>query len=465
MVLENLGNSLKSTIGKIKNSITVDRDLVDEIVKDIQRALLSSDVNVKLVLSLTEKIRKRAIQEDNKNLSKNEHLVTVIYEELSEILGGDFEFKFKEGQNRILLVGLYGQGKTTTTAKLGLYFKNCSKKVALISTDTYRPAAFEQLKQLSESLEISVFGDPNEKDATEIYKKFEKQLLEYEVVIIDSAGRDSLNDELIEEITNLKNSTNPTDVFFTLGADVGQTALKQAEMFKENVDVTGVIVTKLDGTGKGGGALSSCYSVDVPICFIGVGEKIEDLDRFNSKRFVSQLLGMGDLEGLLEKAEVVMDEDTTKSFQEKIESGEFNLKDLCEQMRTMKKMGSISKVASLIPGFGSLAIPKEEMEKQQKKIDKWEIMMSSMTEFEKENPEELNVSRLKRITAGSGCSMGEIRDMVKQYKQMKKMMSAFKDPQDLEGLDETSFEDPNQMANMMKKMGGAKMFKKYMRRR
>ena len=468
MVLESLGNSLKKTLSKVKNSLTVDRDLVDEVIKEIQKSLLTSDVDVHLVLELTQNIRKRAVEENIESFSKKEHLVTIIYEELSKLLGEGEEFSIKENQNRILLVGLYGQGKTTTCAKLGLYFKNRSKKVALISTDTYRPAAFEQLKQLGEKQNIDVFGNPNVKDAVKIYEEFEKQLKNYDVVLIDSCGRDSLNSELILEISNLKEKILPTDTFFVLGADVGQTAKVQAETFKKNVDVTGVIITKLDGTGKGGGAISSCKACDVFIKFIGVGEKAEDFERFNSKRFVSELLGMGDIEGLLEKAEIAMQGNTKEKLEEKFARGEFDLNDLCEQMKSIKKMGSMSKMMSLIPGFGSLNVPKEEMKKQENKIKAWEYMVSSMTEFERKNPDCLEISRLKRITKGSGCPMGEARDMLKQYKQMKKMFSMMKDGGgDFENMKEEDLQNLNQndMMGMMKKFGGGKMMKKMMKGR
>ena len=465
MVLEKLGSSLRSTIGKIKNSLVVDRELVGEVVKEIQRSLLKSDVNVHLVLSLTEKIRKRAIEEDNKNLSKKEHLITIIYEELSEILGGDKEFVLKEVQNRIMLVGLYGQGKTTTAAKLGNYFKSRSKKVALISIDTHRQAAYEQLKQLGSSVGIDVFGNPNEKNPQKIYNSYKEELESYDVVIIDSAGRDSLNEELIEEIELIKNFVEPTDVFFVLGADVGQTAQKQAEAFKESVDVTGVVITKLDGTGKAGGALSACYKAECPVYFVGVGEGVEDFEKFNAKRFVSQLLGMGDIEGLLEKANLVVDEQSSQRLQKRLESGEFDLNDLCQQMRTLKKMGSISKITSFIPGFQNLGVSKEEMRNQQQKIEKWEIMMQSMTDFEKKKPLNLTVSHFKRISKGSGSSVGDVREMIKQYKQMKKMTTLFKNSQGLEEMDEKSLRNPQQMAQMMKKMGGGKTLRKMMRRK
>ena len=465
MVLEKLSDSLKNTLSKIKNSITVDRNLVEEVIKEIQKALLSSDVNVRLVLELTKGIRERAITESNPNLNKRDHLITIIYEELSKFLGDEKEFELKEGQNRILLVGLYGQGKTTTAGKLGLYFKNRSKKVALISTDTWRPAAYEQLRQIGKSLNIDVYGEPENKNPNEIYSKFEKELKKYDIVIIDSAGRDFLNDELVEEISSLNSKVEPTDTFLTLGADVGQTAQKQAEMFKERLNITGVIITKMDGTGKGGGALSACSIVNAPVRFIGVGEKPDAFERFNSTRFVSKLLGMGDLEELLEKAKLAVDEDKAKNMQEKMLSGDFDLDDLYEQMKAMNKMGSFSKLMGMIPGFSNLKIEKSQMQMQEEKLKKWKFIMDSMTREEKKNPNIIDVSRVKRISNGSGSEISDVRDLLKQYKQMKKMFGVFKNPEEFEGMDmEKMQQNPQEMMKMMKKFGGNKLLKQHMKK-
>ena len=465
MVLDNLGSSLKSTLSKVKNTVTVDRELVEEIVKEIQKAMLSADVNVQLVLNLTKNIRKRAIEENNEQLSKKEHLITIIYEELASFLGTGEEFELQSGQNRILLVGLYGQGKTTTAGKLGVYFSNRNKSVALISTDTWRPAAYEQLRVLGEQIELPVYGGPSLKDPNEIYKKYEKDLSQYDVVIIDSAGRDSLNDELVEEIAGLKQVVDPTDIFYVLGADVGQTAQKQAEMFKSQINITGVVITKMDGTGKGGGALSACAVAEAPVRFIGTGERIEDLERFNSQRFVSELLGMGDIESLLEKAQVAIDEESAQKLQEKMMSGEFDLDDLSKQLDTMNKMGSFSKMLNMIPGMGNLNIDKSQLEVQEDKVKRWKYAMSSMTKYERKHPSEIDVSRIKRISKGSAVDVPEIRELLKHFKQTKKMMSMFSNPEQMPEMDEESMQDPDAMMKMMKKMGMSKKMKGMMKGR
>ena len=466
MVLDNLSSSLKKSLSKIRNSLTVDRSLVEEIVKEIQKALLSADVHVKLVLELTTSIRKRAIEESSEVLDKKEQLITIIYEEISIFLGNDEEFSLQDDvQNKILLVGLYGQGKTTSVGKLGNYFKARSKKVALISTDTYRPAAYEQLKQLGQRIDVDVFGNPSEKNPSAIYEQFKKDLEKYDVVIIDSAGRDSLNDELVEEIGVLKNTVKPTDVFFVLGADVGQTAQKQASMFKEYMDISGVIVTKMDGTGKGGGALSACSAIQAPVRFIGVGENIQDLERFNSQNFVSELLGMGDIEGLLEKVKLAIDEKDQKNLEQKLMQGEFDLDDLAQQMKAMGKMGSMGKILNMIPGMGNLNISKDQLGAQEDKIQKWEVALTSMTVQERKDPSVMNNSRIERISSGSGVQSADIRELLKQYKMMKKMVTMFKNPQNFAGMNEEDMGSPDAMMKMMKKAGGGKFLKQMMKGR
>ena len=473
MVLSNLSNSLKDSLNKIKNSITCDRNLIEEVVKEIQKALLNSDVNVRLVLELTNKIRDRAIKENLDGLDKKEHLITIIYDEMTFFLGEGEKFELKKDiQNRILLVGLYGQGKTTTTAKLCNYFKVRGVRVCAIGVDTYRPAAFTQLKQLCDKIEVPVFGDENEKekDPNKIYKKYENELKNFDLVIIDSAGRDSLANDLIDEIFSLNKVVSPTDTFLVMGADVGQIAQKQAEKFKEELDITGVIITKLDGTSKGGGALSACNVSKAPVRFIGVGEKINEFENFNSKNFVSELLGMGDIEGLLEKAKVALDEKSSQKLMEKFQKGEFDLEDLIGQMKSMKKIGSMTKILGMIPGFSNLNIDSSMLQGQEDKMKKWEYVLNSMTKNEKKNPKIINPSRISRISKGSGVDGKNINELLKQYKMMKKMSNMFSgqnnfDEKEMENLTK-NMNNPNEMMKMAKKMGiGGKMLKGFMKRK
>jgi signal recognition particle subunit SRP54 len=428
MVLEKLGSSLKNTLTKITKAVVVDKKLINELVKEIQRALLTSDVNVELVFQLSETIKKRALEEETPGaLTKKEHLVNIVYEELVKFLGSEeAKIDTKAKPTKIMLVGLFGNGKTTTAGKLAKYFQKRGNKIALLQTDTWRPAAYQQLEQLAKQINADFFGKKGAKDAMEVYKEHEAKLKKYDVVIIDTAGRDALSDDLIEELNKLNKIVQPQEKLLVIGADVGQAAKKQAQAFHDTCGVTGVIITKLDGTAKGGGALSACSVTKAPVKFIGVGEKIDDLEHFVPERFVSRMLGMGDIEGLLEKAREAISEEDAKDLGAKFLKGEFSLIDLYEQMQAMKKMGPLGKVMDLIPGMGKLKIPKEMIDMQEESIKKWKFIMDSCTKEELEDPDILTGERVERIAKGSGTKVEDVRAMLKQYKQSKKMLKMFK---------------------------------------
>lgn len=430
MVLEKLGNSLKNTLEKVTNALFVDEKLVNELVKDIQKALLQADVNVRLVFELTKKIKERALKEDKdipSGLSKKEYLIKVVYEELVFFLGGEgSKISLTKKPFIIMLVGLFGNGKTTTAGKLAHYYKKRGKKVALLTTDTWRPAAYDQLDQLSKQVNADFFGNKKEKNPAKIYKEFEKELSKYDLVIVDTAGRDALNDELIEELNSINKAVKADETLLVLSADIGQAAEKQAVTFNETCSVTGVVITKLDGTAKGGGSLIACSVTKAPVKFIGVGEKIDAIEEFRPEGFVGRLLGMGDLDSLLEKAREAIDTDKAEDLGKKFLKGDFNLLDLYEQMSAMKKMGSLSKIIEMIPGMGQLKLPKEALEVQEGKLEKWKFAMQSMTQQELENPEDMSGKRVERISKGSGVSVSDIRSLLKQYKMSKKLMKQMK---------------------------------------
>ena len=428
MVLDNLGSSLRATLEKIAKSVFVDEKLVNELVKDIQRALLQSDVNVKLVLQLSEQIKTRALKEDTPaGITKKEYLIKIVYEELVKFLGEEEgKLPIEKKPTKIMMVGLFGSGKTTQTAKLAKYFQKLGNKVAVIQTDSWRPAAFEQLTQLAKPINVDVFGDKDEKDPIKIYKKFEDKLDDYDVVIVDTAGRDALSDELIAELNAINKVVQPDESLLVLSADIGQAAEKQAQAFHETCGVTGVIITKLDGTAKGGGALIACSITGAKVKFIGVGEKIDDLEKFRPKNFVGKLLGMGDLEALLEKAKDAIDQDKAEDLGKRFLKGEFNLVDLYEQMEAMNKMGPLNKVVEMIPGFGQLKMPKDALQVQEGKLEKWRYAMNSMTKEELENPDIISGTRVERIAEGSGLEISDVRELLKQYKQSKKLAKMFK---------------------------------------
>ena len=324
-----------------------------------------------------------------------------------------------------MLVGLFGNGKTTTAAKIAKYFMKRGKKVAVMQTDTWRPAAYHQLKQLAEKINVTFLGSQELKDPLEIYNKYKPELDKFDVVIIDTAGRDALSDELVEELNKLHALVQADEKFLVVGADLGQAAKKQAEFFHDTVKVTGVIITKLDGSAKGGGALTACAVTEAPVVFIGVGESVDDLEHFVPERFMSRLLGMGDLQSLLEKAKEAISEEDAKDLGEKFLSGEFTLIDLYTQMQAMKKMGSISKLLDMIPGMGS-KIPKELISGQEENLKKWKFIMDSCTKEELENPDIISLERVERIASGSGTTVEEVRQLLKHYKQSKKLVKMMK---------------------------------------
>ena len=441
MVLEKLGDSLKNTLKKITQAVFVDDTLINELVKELQRALLQSDANVQLVLELSKKIKERAKESTPAGITKREQLVTIVYEELTNFLGKETkEIAITKKPTQIMLIGLFGSGKTTTMGKLAKFYKKRGYKVAVVQTDTWRPAAYDQLEQLAQQVGVDFFGIKREKDPVLIYQAFEKKLEQYDVVLVDTAGRDALSEELIEELNQLQAAVEADERLLVLSGDLGQAAQQQAKAFHDVCNVTGVIVTKLEGTAKGGGAISACAITGAPVVFIGVGEKIDDLELFHPQRFVGRLIGMGDLETLLEKAQEAISEETAQDLQEKFLKGEFTLIDLYEQMKALKKMGSLKKLMSMIPGMGSLQLPKEMMDVQEGKLEKWKFAMDSMTKKELENPDIISAERADRIAVGSGLKITEVRELLKHYKESKKLMKMFKGEQDI--------------GKLMKRMGG-----------
>ncbi|WP_297465002.1 signal recognition particle protein Srp54 [Thermococcus sp.] len=428
MALEQLGKALNSALRKLARSRTVDEATIKEIVRDIQRALIQADVNVRLVLQLTKTIEKRAIEEEPPaGASKKEHIIQIVYEELTKFLGKEAKpLEIKEKPTVLLTVGIQGSGKTTSVAKLARHLQKRGYRVGLVCADTWRPGAYYQLKQLVEPLGIEVFGDPNEKDAV----KLAKEGVEYfrnrgvDVIIVDSAGRHKEESSLIEEMKQISEAIKPHEVILVIDGTIGQQAYNQALAFKEATPIGSIIVTKLDGSAKGGGALSAVAATGAPIKFIGVGERIDDLEAFDPKRFVSRLLGMGDIEGLLEKLEELQKQQEFKEEDmEKFLRGKFNLKDMYAQLEAMQRMGPLKQVLQMIPGLG-YSLPDDAVKVGEEKLKRYRIIMDSMTEEELEKPEIINYSRIKRIARGSGTSTADVRELLNQYNQMKKMFKS-----------------------------------------
>lgn len=380
-------------------------------------------MNVKLVLGITKEVEKRAMEEKPPGgMSSREHVINIIYEELVKILGKGRDIPLKK--HVIMMVGLYGQGKTTTTAKLAKYFQKRGLKVGLVAADVHRPAAYDQLKQLAEKLNIPVYGNPKASNGVAVVKNGMKYHKDADVIIIDTAGRHSLEEDLIAEMKRIAKAAKPDEKFLVMDAAVGQQAGPQAQAFHDAVDVTGVIITKLDGTAKGGGALSAVSVTRAPVVFIGVGEHIEDLERFEPPRFISRLLGMGDLRTLLEKAQASMEGGDAEEVARKMMSGKFTLLDMRDQMEMLTKMGPLDKIMNLLPqgfgGFKGQGMDKQSTRETQERLKRFKVIMSSMTRYELENPREVKSSRIRRIARGAGVDQKEVRSLLKYYNMSQK---------------------------------------------
>lgn len=427
MALDKLGSSLTSAIKKLFRAGVVDEAAVKELVRDIQRALLQADVNVQLVLEISKRIEERALNEKvPPGISRREHVIKVVYEELTRFVGDKpVPLKVEPGKKKILmLVGIQGSGKTTHAAKLSRYFQKRGIKVGLICADTYRPGAFAQLQQLAARINIPLYGEAKTKDPVKVVKEGLKQFTDKDLIIVDTAGRHKEERDLIKEMKDLEKHIKPDEVIMVIDGTIGQQALAQAKTFHEATPIGAIIVTKLDGSSRGGGALSAVAATRAPIKFIGTGEKIEDLEAFIPSRFVGRLLGMGDLETLLEKvhdAEIKVPQKKAKD----ILSGNFTLTDMYEQFQAVKKMGPFGKVLKMIPGM-SADVPEEMLNTAEGRLEKWGIIIQSMTPSEKENPKLLNSSRARRIAHGSGTTEKEVKELLKQYIMMRKMLKMFK---------------------------------------
>ncbi|MEA3254904.1 MAG: signal recognition particle receptor subunit alpha [Candidatus Altiarchaeota archaeon] len=419
MAFEKLSLGLQNAITSLKKAVVVDKKTVKEYIKEIQKVLLAADVNVKLVFELSKRIEERGLLEKPSGmLSKKENLIKITYEELSKLLGAGEKLGTRDG-DILLLVGTQGSGKTTTVAKLGKYFKKKGLHPKVICADTFRPAAYDQLKQLAEEIQVPFYGDNEVKNSLDIIKKGIEKFKREGVIIIDSEGRHKLDSELMREINKVYTEIKPDKTLLVLDGATGQGAGDQAEAFRESCSVDGVILTKMDGSAKGGGALSACAATSSMVYFMGVGEHIDDFEEFDAERFVSKLIGFGDLQGLLEKAkEVEFDEESAK----RLMSGKFTLEDVYSQIEQMNQLGPMKKVMEMLP-FGS-KVPQEMLQLQEEKLKGFKIAMDSMTKEELQNPELIKRPRIERIAKGSGVKTEDVRELMSYYRKMKKMMKS-----------------------------------------
>lgn len=420
-MLEKLSSGLKDALRKIAKAGYIDNETVNELVRDIQRTLLATDVDVKLVFKLTESIKKRALDEKpSKGMTAREHIVNIVYEELVKFVGKKPEIMLKPG--KVMFIGLFGSGKTTSIGKLARFYQKKGLKPAVIGCDVHRPAAMDQLKQLAEQLNIPYYIS-KEKDAVKIAKEGLEKLSKNDILIFDSSGRDALDRELAKELKELGQIIKPDEVLLAIPADLGQAAGEQAFEFSKLVGITGIFLTKLDGTARGGGAITACAVTGSPVKFIGVGEKMDAIEVFDPERFISRLIGFGDLQSLIEKAQEAMEPEKAGKIAERFSEGKFTMDDFYEQLKSMGKMGSLKSMMDMIPGMGGMKLPKNvDLNKQEGKMKKWKHIIESMNKKEREDPDIIDASRVTRIAKGSGTEESEVRELLKNFKQSKKMM-------------------------------------------
>ncbi len=422
-MLERLSSSLKETIRKIAKAKRIDKQTVDELVRDIQRALIQADVKISLVRELSGRIKERALKE-KMVLNSREHVIKVVYEELINIIGRGVEVPLVA--QKIMMVGLHGSGKTSSCAKLARYFQKKGLKPAVICADVYRPAASDQLRQLCDKIGVPFYDGANlpdrRKGVMRIVKAGVKEFEKYDVKIIDTAGRHALEEDLINEIRDIEKRIKPERRFLILDASIGQQASVQARAFDDAIGITGIVITKMDGTAKGGGALSAVSETNSGVAFIGTGEKIDDFEKFESDGFISQLLGMGDIKSLIEAAEESLkpediDVDSLK--------GKFTLKDLYKQLEAVRKIGPMKKLIQMLPlgGLGvDIDFDDSMYQVTEDKLKKFKVMMDSMTKEELNEPKIIAGSRSKRIAKGSGTTTAEVNELMKYHRLMQKMI-------------------------------------------
>jgi len=438
MVMDKLGSSLQDALKKLVGAGRIDEKTVTEVVKDIQRALLQADVNVKLVMQMSSHIKERALKEEvPPGMNPREHVIKIVYQELISIVGRSADIPLKP--QTIMMIGLQGSGKTTTTSKLSRYFQRKGMKPAVICADTFRPGAYQQLKTLCDKLNVPFYGEVDNPDAVGIVERGLVELEKNDVLIVDTAGRHSLEADLIDEMEQIHKVAQPDYTLLVLDGAIGQQASEQARAFNDSVGISGVVISKLDGTAKGGGALSAVSETNSAIAFIGVGETPDDLEKFEPDRFISRLLGMGDIKSLIEKAEETLSEEDIDM--EAMMRGRFTLKDMYSQLEAMNKMGPMKQIMQMLPLGGMGAKLSDDAYKvTEDKMKGYRVLMDSMTDEELLNPRLIGSARIKRISMGSGSSPDAVRELLKYHKMMQNAMK---------GLRGGKFN----MQKMMKKMG------------
>jgi len=421
-----LSEVFSKLIEKIRGVDYIDEAVLQELSREIQRSLLKADVPLELVKAFTDSAVKRIREEKPPaGIPPREYLIYVLYEELVKLLGGEQPAEFKPTKKPyvVLFLGVEGCGKTTTAAKLAKYLVKRGYKVGLVETDTIRPAAFDQLKQLAEKIGVPFYGERDGKNAVEIAVRGVQNFKNMDVVIIDTAGRHRNEEELLKEVKAIYDAVKPDEVFLVIDATVGKLAAAQAEAFMKYLPIHSVIITKMDSTARGGGALAAVAKTGARVKFIGVGEDVDEFDLFNPRKFVARVLGMGDLDALVEKIRAVFEEDKVL---EELESGRLDLLTFKKQIDALLKLGPLSKIFQLLPSNFAIKVSEEQIELSQKNLRKWKAILSSMTMEELKRPEVLNASRIRRIAMGAGVTPKDVKEMLTVFENMKKMSKMLK---------------------------------------
>ena len=423
-MFENLSERLERSFKLLKGEGKITEINVAETLKDVRRALLDADVNFKVAKQFTDTVKQKALGKNVlTSVKPGQLMVKIVHDELTQLMGGQAgELKLSSRPSVILMAGLNGAGKTTLSGKLALLLKNKkSRKPLLVACDVYRPAAIDQLQVLGEQIGVEVYVNREEKDPVKIALEgvHEAKAKGYDTVIVDTAGRLAVDEELMNEIAAIKAAVQPDDTLFVVDAMTGQDAVNTAKEFNDRLDFEGVVLTKLDGDTRGGAALSIRNVVDKPILFVGTGEKMEALDVFHTERMADRILGMGDIVSLVEKAQEQFDEQEALKLQRKIRKNQFDFNDFLNQIQQIKKMGNLKDLASMIPGVGKAL---KDVDIDDDAFKGIEAIILSMTPAERHRPEILNQSRKLRIAKGSGTSLQEVNRLVKQFEQTRKMM-------------------------------------------
>lgn len=427
-MFENLSNRFEEIFKSLKKTGSIDEASLDSAMRDIRRALLEADVALPIAKKFIEDVKKESIgKEIIRSITPAQMITKIVNDQLIQILGSASpEFQINDNQiSSYLFAGLQGSGKTTTVGKIGNYLKsNYDKKILFVSLDTTRPAAFDQLKKLSELIDVTILPKLENQMPIDIVSRAKQfaELQEIDCVLYDTAGRMNVEEGLMSELSLLEKEINPLETILVLDSLTGQEAVNVASDFAKAINITGSILTRIDGDARGGAALSMKYITDCPIKFMGVGEQVDDLEKFHPERIANRILGMGDIVTLVEKAAETVDQEDAKEMAKKLQKGEFDLDDLLSQIRQMKKMGGISGMMKFIPGLSNLSDKIPQNTNPDNSIAQQEAIILSMTKYERSKPKIINGSRKKRIAAGSGTSVSEINKILKQHRKMSDMM-------------------------------------------